>query len=79
MPRLEVNSTRIRAFDFNKDKEELVVEFIRGDEYVYKKVKPEDFTALLQADSIGKAFSVFEKNHRGVRRDASEDRIGDKK
>lgn len=62
MNRQEVSSTNIRSIGYDKEKELLEVEFMKGGVYQYSGVPEEIYKALVNAESKGKAFFRFIKS-----------------
>lgn len=63
-----VKSSTLQAIGFYEAKEELVVEFKGGAQYLYKKVPKPTFDSLMNAESHGKFFhSTIKGKHEFVK------------
>lgn len=51
-----VNSSMIAAIGYDVDSQTLSVEFSKGGTYEYADVPPEEYDALMNAESVGKYF-----------------------
>lgn len=72
-----VTSSNIEAVGYDKDKQELHVSFKGSGTYVYAGVPQAKHTALMGAESVGKAFQdLIRPNHKGVRQDEKRDKLG---
>lgn len=71
MPEMQpVKSTLITAIGYSHGREELTVQFKKGDLYVYSGVPRDIYEDLIGADSIGKFFlQVVKRKYTGVKED----------
>lgn len=51
-----VDSSNIKAVDYNKDTKVLTIVFNSGSTYDYHETSPEEYLELMAADSLGKHF-----------------------
>lgn len=64
-----VKSSNIASVGYDKDKQELHVNFKSSGTYVYADVPHAKHTALMGAESVGKAFQdLIRPNHKGEKR-----------
>jgi hypothetical protein len=62
MEMIPVVSSLLKAVGFDDEKEELHIEFHKGDTYLYQEVPRPVFEALIDAHSAGHFFLVNVKN-----------------
>ena len=62
VPRKFVSSTNIKSVGYHQPTEALVVEFIKGNIYLYTSVPEDIYRNLMNAISIGQYFNIMIKN-----------------
>jgi KTSC domain len=62
MNRQSVTSSQIESIGYDQETLELEVEFKNGSVYTYENVPFDEYTSLMDADSVGKYFSANIKN-----------------
>lgn len=60
---ITVVSSNIAAIGYDKDNQDVHVQFIAGSEYIYKGVPEHEFQALLNSQSLG---SYLHRNFKNV-------------
>lgn len=63
-----VKSSNIQSVGYDDKKHELHVSFLNGNSHIYNDVSPDEHTALMGADSVGKHFHANIKKFKGSRK-----------
>jgi KTSC domain len=62
MQRIQVKSSMIRSIGYNAETLTLEVEYNGGTLYHYEGVAPDQYKAIMEAESVGKYFNQIRKN-----------------
>jgi hypothetical protein len=60
---IPVESSNISHLSYLSEGRTLLVKFTNGSVYAYGNTTEEEYKRILEADSVGKAFSLFKSNH----------------
>jgi len=60
--KVNVQSSAIRAVEYDEQTKDLFVDFTKGTKYRYSEVKAEDFYNLVSSESVGKEFVASIRN-----------------
>lgn len=61
---IDVKSKIILKIGYDEEKQELVVVFKTGKRYLYHNVSKSEYKAIIEAESIGSAFTSIIKNYK---------------
>ena len=60
--RTKIKSSNILTMDYNKNKQDLIVEFVGGSQYLYKEVPSKVIDSFMKSDSKGSFFYNWIRN-----------------
>jgi hypothetical protein len=60
-------STMIDSSNYNPETNELIVTFKGGSAYSFKDVVTEDYKAMVEGESVGKAFNQYIRKYNGLK------------
>jgi hypothetical protein len=62
VPRKFVTSTNIKSVGYHQPSEGLVIEFMKGNVYLYSNVPEDTYRNLMNSISVGQYFNIMIKN-----------------